>query len=49
MVNFNEYNVGSTIHIIINNQIGFATALAKNRYVMYVSDLANYNAQIFQY
>jgi len=47
MVNFNEYNVGSTIHIIINNQIGFATALAKNRCVMYVSDLANYNAQIF--
>lgn len=48
MQDLKNYTVGGTIHIIVNNQIGFTTVPAKGRSGMYASDLAKaINAPIF--
>jgi 2-oxoglutarate dehydrogenase E1 component len=38
--NLDGYNTGGTIHLIINNQIGFTTAPRESRSTLYASDLA---------
>lgn len=40
MQDLKNYTVGGTIHIIVNNQIGFTTVPSKGRSGMYASDLA---------
>ena len=48
MANLKNYTVGGTIHVIVNNQIGFTTVPGKGRSGMYASDLAkSINAPIF--
>jgi 2-oxoglutarate dehydrogenase E1 component len=48
MQDLKNYTVGGTIHVIVNNQIGFTTVPAKGRSGMYCSDLAkSINAPIF--
>jgi 2-oxoglutarate dehydrogenase complex dehydrogenase (E1) component-like enzyme len=40
MQDLKNYSVGGTIHVIVNNQIGFTTVPSKGRSGMYSSDLA---------
>lgn len=40
MQDLRNYTVGGTIHVIVNNQIGFTTTPNKARSGMYCSDLA---------
>lgn len=40
MQDLKNYSVGGTIHVIVNNQIGFTTVPSKGRSDMYSSDLA---------
>lgn len=40
MQDLKNYTVGGTIHIIVNNQIGFTTTPNKARSAIYCSDLA---------
>ena len=48
MQDLKNYSVGGTIHVIVNNQIGFTTVPSKGRSGMYSSDLAkSINAPIF--
>jgi 2-oxoglutarate dehydrogenase complex dehydrogenase (E1) component-like enzyme len=48
MQDLKNYTVGGTIHVIVNNQIGFTTVPSKARSGMYCSDLAkSINAPIF--
>ena len=48
MQDLKNYSVGGTIHVIVNNQIGFTTVPSKGRSGMYCSDLAKaINAPIF--
>jgi 2-oxoglutarate dehydrogenase E1 component len=43
-----NYTIGGTIHVIVNNQIGFTTVPSKGRSGNYASDLAkSINAPIF--
>jgi 2-oxoglutarate dehydrogenase E1 component len=48
MQGLQNYTVGGTIHVIVNNQIGFTTTPNKGRSAMHCSDLAKaINAPIF--
>ena len=48
MQDLKNYTVGGTIHVIVNNQIGFTTTPNKGRSAIYCSDLAKtVNAPIF--
>ncbi len=48
MHNLHSYSVGGTIHVVINNQIGFTTVPAKSRGGQYCTDLAkSIDAPIF--
>ncbi len=48
MQDLKNYTVGGTIHVIVNNQIGFTTTPSKGRSGIYASDLAkSINAPIF--
>ena len=40
MQDLTNYTVGGTVHVIVNNQIGFTTVPAKGRSATYASDLA---------
>lgn len=40
MQSLKGYSVGGTIHVIVNNQIGFTTTPDKSRSGLYSSDLA---------
>jgi len=40
MQDLKNYGVGGTLHVIVNNQIGFTTVPSKGRSEMYASDLA---------
>lgn len=40
MQDLQNYTIGGTLHIIVNNQIGFTTVPSKGRSGMYSSDLA---------
>ena len=43
-----DFNVGGTIHVIVNNQIGFTTNPINSRSTPYASDLGKaFNATIF--
>ena len=48
MMNLNGYTVGGTLHIILNNQIGFTTNPQDSRSTRYATDLAKgFNIPIF--
>jgi len=48
MQDLTNYTVGGTIHVIVNNQIGFTTTPNKGRSAVYATDLAKaINAPIF--
>jgi len=48
MQDLENYKVGGTLHVIVNNQIGFTTTPNKGRSGTYASDLAkSINAPIF--
>ena len=48
MQNLSGYKVGGTMHVIVNNQIGFTTLPRDARSGQYASDLAkSINAPIF--
>lgn len=48
MQNLKNYGVGGTIHVVVNNQIGFTTCPHKARSGVYCTDLAkSINAPIF--
>lgn len=48
MQDLTNYTVGGTIHVIVNNQIGFTTVPLKGRSSVYATDLAkSINAPIF--
>lgn len=40
MANLANYKVGGTIHVVVNNQIGFTTTPSKSRSGVYCTDLA---------
>lgn len=40
MANLNNFSVGGTIHVVVNNQIGFTTTPNKSRSGVYCTDLA---------
>jgi 2-oxoglutarate dehydrogenase E1 component len=40
MVDLPSYKVGGTIHVVVNNQIGFTTYPSKSRSGVYCTDLA---------
>ena len=40
MQNLDQFKVGGTIHVIVNNQIGFTTTPHKSRSGIYCTDLA---------
>ena len=49
MQSLKNYNVGGTIHVVVNNQIGFTTTPDKARSGTYATDIAKcINAPIFQ-
>lgn len=48
MQSLKNYNVGGTIHVVVNNQIGFTTTPDKARSGTYATDIAKcINAPIF--
>lgn len=48
MQSLSNYTVGGTIHIVVNNQIGFTTTPNKGRSGQYATDVAKcINAPIF--
>lgn len=48
MQHLKDYSVGGTLHVIVNNQIGFTTTPHSSRSGVYCSDLAKaVNAPIF--
>jgi 2-oxoglutarate dehydrogenase complex dehydrogenase (E1) component-like enzyme len=40
MANLNDFKVGGTIHVVVNNQVGFTTCPHKSRSALYSTDLA---------
>lgn len=48
MQDLRNYGVGGTLHVVVNNQIGFTTVPMKGRSEMYATDLAKaINCPIF--
>lgn len=48
MADLPNYKVGGTIHVIVNNQVGFTTNVKSGRSGQYASDVAkSINAPIF--
>lgn len=48
MMDLKDYEVGGTIHVVVNNQIGFTTTPEKARSGVYCTDIAKtVNAPIF--
>lgn len=48
MQDLKNYGIGGTIHVVVNNQIGFTTVPMKGRSEMYATDLAkSINCPIF--
>ncbi|XHG08948.1 hypothetical protein AWENTII_012032 [Aspergillus wentii] len=48
LANLKHFSTGGTVHLIVNNQVGFTTDYDQGRGTMYVSDVAKYmDAPIF--